>query len=339
VRELWLRLRALVARLSTRLFRREPAPGRFEPGRAWSWRGRVATAPLAGPERDYLVYVPRGWSRWRRAPLLVLCHGCKQTPEDIAGLARVTLHADRTGALVLLPRQAREANAFGCWNWFDGGTARGAGEAAIVAAQIVAVRRAYRARRERVWVAGISAGGALAAVLGLRFPRLVRGVLVHSGLACGAASSVASALGVMRLGPDNDVARIGEAARAAQGDEPLRVALLAIHGDRDNVVAPVNAVALVDQYLRFNAHPAADGAEAAPAALLPTEAASDEPAADRYPARCRDWRIDGALVARHVIVEGLGHAWSGGDGAFAFADPRGPDALACLARFATDAAP
>src|SRR5690242_15675834 len=248
MRALWLRVKAFVARLWARLLRRELAPGRLEIGRAESWRGYVTTAPSVPPERDYLVYVPRGWSRWRRARLLVLCHGCNQTPEDFAALTRIAAHADRDGTLVLLPRQSTSANAWGCWNWFEANTERGAGEAAIVAAQIVEVRRRYRARRERVWVAGLSAGGALAAVLGLRHPRLVRGILVHSGLACGAASSPASALSVMRRGPDNDVKRVADIARGpGRTDAVPQVALLVVHGDGDDVVAPANAIALVDQ--------------------------------------------------------------------------------------------
>lgn len=331
----WLRFKALVARVFARialLLRREVAPGRFETGRVESWRGHLTSAPRVEPSREYLLYVPRGWSRLRRAPLFVLCHGCRQTPEDIAALARIAEHADRTGSLVLLPRQTSEANPWNCWNWFDANTERGAGEAAIVAAQIVAVRRRYRARRARAWVAGISAGGALAAVIGLRHPRLVAGVLVHSGLACGAASSAAMALAVMRRGPDTDVARIGAAARAAQRTQPLPVALLAIHGSEDDVVAPVNASALVEQYLRFNGAAVRDEAVA-----VPGEAPCGAGGTDEHPMRCDDWRIDGRLVVRQVIVEGLGHAWSGGDGRFAYADPRGHDALDLLAQFVRDA--
>lgn len=339
MRRLWLRIRAAATRLSTRLsvllYRRALAPGRFETGSAGSWRGRVATAPMATPTRDYLVYVPRGFHRSQRAPLRVLLHGCRQTPEAFAALTRIAARADREGTLVLLPRQATPANAWGCWNWFDTNTERGAGEAAIVAAQIVAVRRRYRARRERVWVAGLSAGGALAAVLGVRYPRLVRGVLVHSGLACGAASSPSSALPVMRRGPDNDVGRVGDEARSAQADRlPLSVALLVVHGDRDDVVAPVNGVALVDQYLRFNAYASPRTGDAA----RPADASSRESAGERYAMRIDDWTAAGRVVVRHAQVEGLAHAWSGGDAAFAYADARGPDALDLFARFVVDAA-
>jgi poly(3-hydroxybutyrate) depolymerase len=332
LRQLWTWLRRWIARLPG------PAvqPGRFEIGSASAQRGRVLIAPLARPEREYLLYVPRGWSRWQRAPLIVLCHGCRQTPEDFAALTHIAERADREGWLVLMPRQAPIANPLGCWNWFDPEIAAGDGECAIVAAQIVAVRRHYRARRERVVVAGLSAGGALAAAMGLRHPRLVRGVFAHSALPCGAASTPVTALQVMRTGPDCDVERIGTGARAAQRDDPpLPVALLAVHGDRDDIVAPVNGVALVRQYLRFNAHPAF-GAEPASTPEMPvSERARIEADPGRYLQRVDEWEGRG-FVVRHVAVVGLGHAWSGGDGKFAYADPQGPDAVELLARFARE---
>lgn len=339
---LWASIQSLWQRLSgflrARLFRRELAPGRFESGRASSWRGYITTAPIVAPERDYLVYVPRGHSRWRRAPLVVVCHGCRQTPEDIANLAGIAVRADREGWLVLLPRQAVPANGYGCWNWFEVNTMRGGGEAAIVAAQIIAARRHYRAKRERVWVLGLSAGAALAAVLGLRHPRLVRGIMTHSGLACAAASSPAAALAVMAHGPDNDVARVADQARAADTARDLIVPLLVVHGDGDDVVAPVNGVALVDQFLRFNAHPAGRSGYEPAASLPPSDASTHEAAGERLGVRSDDWLLEGRVVVRHVRVEGLGHAWSGGDARFAFADPRGPDALDLFARFAKETA-
>ena len=327
----WRRFVARLRSLPERLFRRALAPGRFETGSASSWRGYVTTAPLVEPARDYLVYVPRGWTRWKRASLRVMCHGCNQTPEQFAALTGIAARADREGTLVLLPRQTSDANPWGCWNWFEANTERGGGEAAIVAAQIVAVRRRYRARRERVWITGLSAGGALAAVLGLRYPRLVRGILVHSGLACGAAKSAATAVSVMRHGPDNDVLRVADEARnSARRRGDATVALLVIHGDRDEVVSPANAVALVEQFLRFD--------EPQSNAKRPPDASTRTSESGKHKARVDDWMRNGELVVRYVQVEGLAHAWSGGDGAFDFADPRGPDALMLLARFIADTA-
>ena len=236
---LWSRIKALFGRA----FRREPAPGRFESGSKFSVHGTVGTAPLVWPSRDYLVYVPRGRSAWRRAPLVVLCHGCKQTPEEIAQGTRITELADRLGFVVLLPRQKEEANPWRCWNWFDKRTMNGNGEAAIVAAQIRRVRRAYRIDRKRILVAGMSAGGALAAIIGVRFPGLVSAVAVHSGIACGAASSAVAALSVAQRGPDQDVEADRECG--ARGGGAARIARAAAgHARRRaiSVVAPRNAI-------------------------------------------------------------------------------------------------
>src|SRR6185369_14122689 len=152
-------------------------------------------------------------SIWRRAPLVVLCHGCKQTPEEFAQGTRIVAVADRLGWLVLMPRQSETANAWHCWNWFDRATVDGHGETAIVAAMIRSVRRWRRADPTRVVVVGMSAGGALAAVIGLRDAGLVRAAVVHSGLACGAAVSAFTAIGVMRRGPEIDVEAIAAEVR------------------------------------------------------------------------------------------------------------------------------
>ena len=322
---LWSRVKTYFARF----FGGEPAAGRFESGSKFSLAGWVGTAPHVWPSRDYLVYVPRGHTRWKRAPLLVMCHGCKQTPEEFAQGTRVAELADRTGCVVLLPRQKDTANAWRCWNWFDARTAAGHGETAIVAAQIRAVIRKYRLDRKRVAVAGMSAGGALAAALGVRYPRLVRAVAVHSGLACGAASSALSALSVMQQGPDRDVEAIGATARVAAGTERMQVPLLAIHGDGDRVVAPLHAVALVRQYLALNGF-------AATSDLPPPASEAQTALSNGRVETVREWMRDGVLVARLVTVSQLGHAWSGGDASLAYNDAAAPDAMTLIGRFLGD---
>jgi poly(hydroxyalkanoate) depolymerase family esterase len=331
-RRLWSRIRAWLAGVVYRA----PAPGRFETGSRFSVHGVVATAPLVWPSRDYLVYVPQNRPRFRRAPLLVLCHGCKQTPEELAQGTRIAAFADRTGCVVLLPRQKEHANPWRCWNWFDPRTMAGKGEAAIVAAQIRQVRRRYRIDRTRVLAAGMSAGGALAAILGVRYPDLVRAVAVHSGLACGAATSPLAALEAMKRGPDRDVEAIAGGVRERAAPRPVRVPLLAVQGDADRVVAPRNAIALVRQYLRLNGHPAVM-AEPDPAKLPAPDALRTETAADGRNFTVHEWRRDGRLVARHVAVAGLGHAWSGGDPALAWNDAAPPDATALVGDFFADA--
>ncbi|MEO8536800.1 MAG: PHB depolymerase family esterase [Betaproteobacteria bacterium] len=335
MRRLWLRAKAMFRRAEPR----ELAPGRFERGSTAASTGAVSTAPLVAPRREYLVYVPKGHDRGRRLSLVVLCHGCRQTPEDLAGLTGIAERADREGWLVLLPRQAPAANPWQCWNWFDANTARGAGEAAIGAAQIVEVRRRFGARRERVWIGGLSAGAALAAAVGLWYPRLVRGVFAHSGLACGAAASPRTALDVMRNGPDGDVAGAADRARAAVGARALSVPLLVVTGDNDNVVGPGNHIALARQYLRFNGHPAGIDGYTRGDALPAPDATAREGVGGRHRLHASDWLADGRPLVRHVAVEALGHAWSGGRADFNFSDPLGPDALDLLSSFASVAAP
>ena len=309
-----------------RWFRPTPAPGRWIEGRAFTWQGFIGFRPWTIPRREFRLYIPRGYSRWRRAPLVVLLHGCKQTGAELAQGTRITALADTRGLLVLMPEQPDAANPYRCWNWFDARTARGRGEAAIVAAMIRKVSRRWRADAARVVVAGMSAGAALAAIMGVRHPKLVRAVISHSGIACGAASSAFTALAVMRGGPETDVARIASSARTAFAGE-LTVPLLAIQGSVDDVVAPRHGAALARQYLALNGVPVPAGsASALPPADLDTRDATTMP----HIVRTREWHRNGRPLVRLVEIEWLGHAWSGGDPALPFNDGAPPDATAMI---------
>ena len=310
-----------------RLFRREPAPGRWVEGSTFSFAGIVGLHPFVVPRRSFRLYVPRGYSRRPLAPLLVLLHGCKQTAEELAQGTRIAAWADENRVLVLMPQQAQGANPYGCWNWFDLRTAAGSGEAAIVAKMIGKVAARWRADPERVVVSGMSAGAALAAILGVRHPDVVRGVATHSGIACGAAASPYTALSVMKRGPETDVAAL---ARRARGSRDLRVPLLVVHGALDDVVAPRNAEALARQYLALNGIDVPQGSDTAlPPPFVDTRDATRLP----HVMRTREWHRDGVPVVRLVDVEALGHAWAGGDAAVPFNDPLAPDATALVGRW------
>jgi poly(3-hydroxybutyrate) depolymerase len=260
----------------------------------------------------------------------VFVHGCKQTPEEFAAGARIAALADKHGWILLLPRQESRANPWSCWNWFDSATAAGQGEAAIMAAMVKSVRRRYRVHPRRVFAAGMSAGGAMAAALGVRYPEMFAGIFVHSGLACGAASGPAAAVPVLSRGADTDPQKIGADARAAAPKGAARVPLLAIHGERDGVVAEVNAFQLVRQYLALNGHAKIDGA----ANARPTpDFESIVSLADGRKMKVGEYRDRRRVIARFIEVPQLAHAWSGGDPVYEYNDPNPPDATDLLGEF------
>lgn len=325
------KIRAALREFLPRFFRRAPPqPGHFVSGQKFAWRGRLDAAPWLWPSREYILYVPRGYGRWTRRPLVVLLHGCRQKPEDFAAATRIAALADEYGWLVLLPRQSDKANPWSCWNWFDTATSHGHGETAIVAAQVKAVRRRYRVHPRRIFVAGLSAGGTLAATLGVHHPDIFAGVFVHSGLACGAASGPHSAMQVTSRGADADTREIGRKARAAQPKGIARLPLLAIHGERDTVVSNVNAFQLVAQYLALNGRAPDDR----PRDQCPVpDAESIVSLPDGRSMKVAEYRDGRRVVARLIQVPALAHGWSGGDPAFAFMDPKPPNATELLREF------
>jgi poly(hydroxyalkanoate) depolymerase family esterase len=314
--------------LLRRLFRRPPpAPGRFSLGQKSSLHGFVSVAP-APPWREYLLYLPRGHDPSRRRPLVVWLHGCQQDPEAFAEGSRITGFADEGGFIVLLPRQNRLANSQRCWNWFDPRTAAGAGEAAIVGAQVGAVMQKVAVDRRRIYVAGMSSGGALAAALALRAPHLFAGVAVHSGTPCGSASNTSGAAKVMMEGPSGDTDAIALQARRA-APAGVRVPALIVQGTADTTVAPVNAAYLARQLLLLNGFAPHD---LPPAPSLPQALRS----ASLYREgtyKIEEHYAEGNLAVQLVTVEGLGHAWSGGDARVAHFDARKPEATRLICEF------
>jgi poly(hydroxyalkanoate) depolymerase family esterase len=326
---LWSRVRDYFGRI---LRRKPEEPGHFVEGSKFSWRGWLAATPWIWPSRDYLLYVPRGYGGWKRRVLVVLIHGCRQSPEDIATGTRIAAMADTHGWLVLLPRQTDKANPWSCWNWFDKSTCGGRGEAAIVAAQIRAVRRSHRVHPRRVFVAGMSAGGCLAAVLGVRHPDLFAGVFIHSGVACGGATSALDAMHVMTHGASPRYERVAEMARATARPRALPVPVLVIHGGADRVVAAINAVQLVRQYLVLNGRLIAT--DEPPSELPPPDAETTVVLGDARTQTTVEYGKPAQV--RLVRVPQLAHAWSGGDEALPYNDSHLPSATALLAAFVAE---
>ncbi|WP_202796867.1 extracellular catalytic domain type 1 short-chain-length polyhydroxyalkanoate depolymerase [Pedosphaera parvula] len=274
---------------------------------AGQWRAGVFTGESGS--RAYKLYLPSGY-HGRRLPLVVMLHGCTQSADDFAAGTRMNFVAEAEGLLVLFPEQAVAANTSRCWNWFQSADQqRGRGEPAILAGMTREVLAEHNVDQNRVFIAGLSAGGAMAAILAATYPELFAAVGVHSGLAPGKAHDLPSALQAMQgLGLDRQPGAPGRS-----------IPLILFHGDRDSTVHPRNAEEFIRQWV-------GDG---------PDESSlrrGQVPGGKTY--SCAVYgNPDGRTLVERWTIHGASHAWSGGSVNGSFTDPAGPNASQELVRF------
>ncbi len=274
----------------------------------------AATFSNQAGSRPYKLYVPSGY-RGQPLPLVVMLHGCTQSPDDFAAGTRMNELAEEQLFLVAYPAQAKSANPSKCWNWFSAADQqRDHGEPSLIADITRQVMRDFPVQPGRVYVAGLSAGGAAAAVMGATYPDLFAAVGVHSGLAYGAASDMPSAFAARKHGGPAAAGRAGQHHTAAG-----RVPTIVFHGDRDTTVNPING----DQVI----------AGAQPTARLRTTVDHGEAAGGVRYTRTRHADDHGRPVLEQWVLHGVGHAWSGGSTAGSYTEPRGPDASRAMVEF------
>jgi poly(hydroxyalkanoate) depolymerase family esterase len=315
--------------LLRRWFKHRGAAGRPyfrspEPGRSRFLVARFKDSLSA--TLGYRLYLPSGSSRRDSLPLLVMLHGCTQDASSFAEGTRMNSLADASRCAVLYPEQNKRSNPLRCWNWFESASLAGHGEAALLARLIEQVTARRPIDPKRVYVAGMSAGGAMACILALRHSRLFAACAIHSGVMCGAASSLMQAIEEMRSGPSAAGILRARQLMSEAGESEVVLPVLVIHGDSDTTVNPVNADAIVEQFkARSEFFDPAAGALSA----------SDERriVSGRRAYRQQDYVQQGQVALRRILVEGLGHAWSGGDPRHEFNDADGPDASRLILDF------
>ncbi len=255
--------------------------------------------------REYKLFVP-ALAAGRTAPLVVMLHGCTQDPDDFAAGTRMNEAARERGLFVLYPAQTQSANPARCWNWFKHNhQARDRGEPALLADMTREVIARHAVDPRRVYVAGLSAGGAMAAILGEAYPDVFAAVAVHSGLPVGAATDVTSAMAAMKRGA------------TPRGAAVARPPVIVFHGDQDSTVHPVNGEHVAK----------AHGPKDAPQ----VDRRSGQGGRDHTQHVYRDEA--GRIVSEHWVLHGTGHAWSGGSPQGSYTDPAGADATKEMLRF------
>jgi len=250
-------------------------------------------------------------------PLVVMLHGCTQGADDFAAGTQMNALARDLGVVVLYPEQAHPANAQKCWNWFKPQhQQRGRGEPAVLAALAQSIAAEHHVDAARVFVAGLSAGGAMADIVGRCYPDVFAAVGVHSGLPSGCATDLVTALAAMRSG--------GAAATTGPGGSPMPPTIV-FHGDADATVHVSNGAAIIE---------AARSASGEAAASMPTARAAEGQSGkgQRY-TRTVYTDAAGRSTAEYWQLHGAGHAWSGGSARGSYTDPAGADASAEMLRF------
>lgn len=299
------------------------------------------TAKSSAGAIDYKLWVPTLYRKDKPAPLVLMLHGCMQNAEELAALSGMNELADKENFLVVYPQQTASANPLRCWNWFDPkNQERDVGEPSLIAAAVRDVRVSHSVDAKRIYVVGISAGGAMAAVMATAYSESFAAIGVIAGPEYKAATSVEGGLAAMKVGgPDPNQQGLAAYQAIQKGaTTKKRVPLINFQGSKDPYVNPVNSDQLIAQWAQTN-DLLDDGKDNdSVTAKSSTETKGAVPNGYSYTKYSyRDTK--GRLLMERWIVEGLGHAWPGSTATNRFADAKGPDATAEIWRFFRETTP
>lgn len=306
------------------------------PEAGWS----SGTARAAGGSRNFELWVPTTMQSDRASPLLMVLHGCGHGAKDMAEISGMNQLADLNGFLVVYPEQSRLANLLKCWNWFDPRhQTRGAGEPSILAEVVDQVRAKHPVDPDRIFLVGVSAGGAMASLLAATYPDIFAALAIFAGAEFKAAASVPEGFAAMKRGGPDPVQQGQLAFEAMRSGiakkQRRRMPLIVFHGAADTYVDPVNADQAIAQWTKTNARLAAEYGDSSFAVTETVVAGA---------------AVGGRAFEKHVymegsqpllekwLIDGLGHAWSGSPKHSKYGDTNGPNASAEIWRFFCESA-
>lgn len=290
--------------------------------------GRFVTASYTNyvGTRSYKLYIPSGY-HGQPLPLVVMLHGCTQNPDDFAAGTQMNALAEAQLCFVAYPAQTHAANSSKCWNWFKASDQqRDGGEPSLIAGLTRQIADNYSIDPQRIYVAGLSAGGAMAATMATTYPDLYAAAGVHSGLPHGAAQDLPAALAAMQ--GSQRMSRSPRAMGSSRSDAAC-VPTIVFHGDRDTTVHPCNGEQVTAQSMSSHAAPGATGAKDALRVIVES---GKVPNGHAY-TRSTHHDANGQPLVEHWLIHGAGHAWSGGSPRGSYTDPKGPDASREMLRF------
>ena len=299
------------------------------------WQQYTYNGPRSS--HPYSVYTPTKYQVGTAVPLVVMLHGCTQTARDFAAGTQMNRLAEEYGFVVVYPQQTRTYNQNLCWNWFASANQyRGSGEPAILAGIVQTMKQeqtSWSIDPHRIYVAGHSAGAAMAVILGATYPDLFAAIGVHSGLEYQAASSLNNSLKAMYQGGPDPVQQ-GQAAYDAMGGAARVVPTIVFHGTHDQTVSSINGDQVVQQWMHTD-QLASQGRYVADFQHPTTSRIKQVPGARSYTVSI--WKNGtGREVQVYWKVNGMGHAWSGGSSDGSYTDPHGPNASLAMYHFFMD---
>jgi len=286
--------------------------------------------------RDYKVYLPHNYGQTTenyKLPVIVALHGCMQTPEVFAGGTRLNEWADKEGFAVIYPEQTNLYNIYNCWNWFfPFNQARSMGEAGLIMGSVDKALKQFNFDKNRVFLMGMSAGGAMAAILGNCYPERFNAIGTHHATMYKAAEDAFTAEDVVYNGSKLSPKVAAAKGYACSGLRPRKKLLPSVifHGSRGAVMKAIHATQVETEMRVFNDfldNGFADGSLNDKSTLTRVEAS------EKYGYDLITWTSKGKPYIKRYMIDTLGHAWSGGDNSYEFNDQNGPDATKLMLEF------